>query len=150
MHDESREHFFRVEPAAWFEDAMNFGKGTAPLGHVMDDAEVKHRIVGRIWCADGSGVTNPEPGAGSTDRETRFRARDHPCIEVECVDGIGPEDAENQLGADSPPAADFQGPPTTHPAAHPQQSRRFKTPLYRGANRVVHQRVFGAIEKHRP
>lgn len=59
-----------------------------------------------------------------------------------------PKELQDERSADPAAAADLEGAPPAHRAAQPEQPRRFEVPLDRGANGVVHQRVFEAVENH--
>ncbi len=48
--DELLEDFLGIEPASWLEHASDLTQRIAPLGDMVDDAEVEDRIVGSVVC----------------------------------------------------------------------------------------------------
>jgi len=47
MDDSGPQHLFRVEAAAGPQHPCHLSEGAPPLGHMVDDPEVEHRVVGR-------------------------------------------------------------------------------------------------------
>ena len=146
VEDEIFEDLFGIEPAAWFEYAVYLGEAVAPIGDVMDDAEVKDRVVGSVFGVDFGGIADPEPDAVTAVFEVSGGAFDHAWVEVECVDGCGVEDVEDELGADAAAATDFEGAGTRCQATHFEQPAGLDVMLKPCADRVVHGGEFDPVE----
>src|SRR5215208_2994915 len=86
MQDELPQHFFGVEAAAGFEHAVNLAKRVTPLGNVMDDPEIEHRIVGSIRRGDLRHASLPKPDSVAAIAKPLARELDHVRIQIEGVD----------------------------------------------------------------
>ena len=72
----------------------------------------------------------------------------HARVEIERVDRVSAEQIEDQLRPDSATAAKLEGMPAARGTAHSEQAPRLERTLDRGTDRVVHEGVFDAVEKH--
>ena len=146
VEDEIFEDLFGIEAAAWFEYAVDLGEAVAPVGDVMNDAEVKDRVVGIVGGVDFGGIADPDSDAVTAFFEAFGGAFDHAWIEVECVDGCGVEDVEDELGADAAAATDFERAGVGRRAAHFEQPAGLDVVLKPCANGVVHGGEFDPVE----
>jgi hypothetical protein len=54
-------HFLKIKPAVWFQDARNFLDGILLDGNVMNDAEVKDRVISGSRRVIFFGVADSKP-----------------------------------------------------------------------------------------
>lgn len=146
VEDEIFEDLFGIEPAAWFEYAVDLGEAFAPVGDVMDDAEVEDGIVGIVGSINLGGIADPEPDAVTAFLEAFGGAFDHAWIEVERVDGCGMKHIEDKLGSHAAAASDFERVGVGRGPAHFEQPAGFDVVLNPGADRVVHGDEFDPVE----
>ena len=107
------------EEATWPQHTVSLSQNVSPLGDVVNDAKVKHCIVGGVPCVDGGGIANPKPHLRPARTQPPLRHRHHPWIQVEGVNGGSPEEIQNHLRADAPTTTELQSPRAGHRAAHP-------------------------------
>jgi hypothetical protein len=150
MHDERAEYLLGVEATAGAKDSTDLHERASPFGNVMDDAKVEDGIVGGVRDRDRSRIAHPEPNARSVGAEALAGAGNHAGVEIERVDGRGPERPEDQVGADSPAATDLECPPAVKRPAHVQQATGLEVPLDGSTQRVVHEGELGSIQDHGP
>jgi len=64
MDDDPAEDLFGIEAAAGAEHAVDLGEASWPVGNVVKNAEIEHRVVGGVGHRDRGGVADPDAGAG--------------------------------------------------------------------------------------
>lgn len=148
MDDEGPKDFFGVELSTRPEHTMHLRYSPPPLWNMMDGTEIDNRIVHVVPHGYRARVTHPQSNPRTIPGEPPSGEADHPGIEIERVDGIGAEELEDELGADTATAADFQGPPAADRATHSKQTTRLDVPLEGRPHRVVHEGLFETVKQH--
>jgi hypothetical protein len=57
--------------------------------------------------------------------------------------------SQDDLRAHAAAASDFESVPTIHHATHIAKAPGLEVTLHRGAQRIVHQELFGFVQQHR-
>jgi hypothetical protein len=144
---------FEEEPAAGPQHAGDLAEGRPPVLDVVQDRELEHRVVAGVLCAQrpeqvgGTARGQPHP-PGPVARQPSPCPLDHGRVEVERVHRGRAELVQDQLGARTRPAAQFQDPAAGDPAAQPGQQRRLVEALQAAAGRVVDHRCLGPVHQH--
>ena len=148
MDDEGPKDLFGVELPTRPEHTMHFRHSPPPIRNMMDGTEVDDRIIRGVRGRYRARVAHPQSNPRTVPGKPSSGQADHPGIEIERVDRIGAEELEDELGADTAAAADFQGSPAADRATHLKQTSRLKVPLEGRPHRIVHERVLEAVQQH--
>ena len=114
-----RQWLLRQEQSAWSQHAVNLHQHASPVGNVVNDAKVKHSIVGSLRRIDGSGIAHPKPNPRPAGTQSSLRKGNHLRVQVKGVNRCRAKHVENQFYAHPAATANLKHPRTGQGTTHP-------------------------------
>ena len=142
-------HLLEQEATTQPQHTPNLGYRGSPIRQVVDDAEIEDRVELAIGGRDMRRVADKQPHlAVPVASQAWGCTADHVRVEIERGNVGSIEVAQQDLGAETSATADLEHPLAVHATTQPFEERRLEAPLQQRPQRVIHERLFNAVELH--